>query len=213
MNSENLKNIAQAITETMQAVEGVEKNKIVGSGQSAYKGVSDQDVKKVIRAAMIKNGLSVVPIGVAANCKVERWEENYNGQPKQKQSVFTEVTTKYMLLHTSGEFITFPGYGHGIDSQDKSAGKATTYALKNALLYLFLVPTGDIDDTDSTHSKELATPPPQENPLKAMILKAEDGKKLKVLLELYKDEINASEDLKKTLKDKSQQFISKQPAQ
>ena len=33
---------------------------------------------------------------------------------------------------------------------DKSAGKATTYALKYALLYLFMVPTGKIDDADKT---------------------------------------------------------------
>ena len=51
------------------------------------------------------------------------------------------------------------GYGHGVDSQDKSAGKATTYALKYALLNTFLVPTGDIDDTDNTHSDTYDQPP------------------------------------------------------
>jgi hypothetical protein len=30
---------------------------------------------------------------------------------KYKQSVFTEVMTKYILLHTSGEFIEIAGYG------------------------------------------------------------------------------------------------------
>ena len=54
------------------------------------------------------------------------------------------------------------GYGHGVDSQDKSAGKATTYALKYALLYAFLVPTGKIDDADNTHSEEISTPKKSE---------------------------------------------------
>jgi hypothetical protein len=48
---------------------------------------------------------------------------------------------------------------YGVDSQDKGAGKATTYALKYALLYSFLVPTGDIDDTDIVHSQEYSVKP------------------------------------------------------
>ena len=51
---------------------------------------------------------------------------------KSKQSVFTDAHTKYLLLHTSGESIELSGYGQGVDTQDKGAGKATTYALKNA---------------------------------------------------------------------------------
>ena len=50
------------------------------------------------------------------------------------------------------------GYGHGVDNQDKGAGKATTYALKYALLYMFLIPTGKIDDADTTHSDEVEVP-------------------------------------------------------
>jgi hypothetical protein len=63
-----------------------------------------------------------------------------------------------MLLHESGESIELMGYGHGVDTQDKGAGKATTYALKNCLLYTFLTPVGKIDDTETTHSEEIATP-------------------------------------------------------
>ena len=54
------------------------------------------------------------------------------------------------------------GYGHGVDPQDKGAGKATTYALKNALLYTFLTPVGKIDDTDTTHSNDIAPPPSKQ---------------------------------------------------
>jgi len=49
-----------------------------------------------------------------------------------------------------------------VDSQDKGAGKATTYALKYALLYTFLIPTGKIDDADNSHSDETPAPPPQK---------------------------------------------------
>jgi hypothetical protein len=75
---------------------------------------------------------------------------------KTKQSVFTEVDTRYILLHTSGESIELAGYGQGVDTQDKGAGKATTYALKNTLLNMFLIPTGV--DTDNTHSDDIVVP-------------------------------------------------------
>lgn len=157
-----MKLISQAILEVMKEVKNVEKTMNVGTGQSSYKGVSDKVVKEVLQPAMAKHGLSILPIAVEAKTTTERWEESstYNNQPqvKQKQSTFTEVTTKYLLLHSSGESIELAGYGHGVDSQDKGAGKATTYALKYALLYTFLIPTGKIDDADNEHSEELPTP-------------------------------------------------------
>jgi len=138
----------------MAAVQNVEKNKTVGVGNNSYKGVEDKDVKVAIRGAMVQNGLAMVPIAIEPTVRIERWEETYGGQTKPKQSVMTEVKVTYRVLHTSGEYIDIVGYGHGIDTQDKSVGKATTYALKYALLYTFLIPTGSIDDADN----ENATP-------------------------------------------------------
>jgi hypothetical protein len=131
----------------------------VGSGNFGYKGVADKDVKHAIGQAMQDNGLCLIPTSVEQTVQVDRWQEEEYGKTKQKQSVFTEIKTKYLLLHESGESIEVAGYGQGVDSQDKSAGKATTYALKYALLYLFMVPTGSIDDADKSHSNDVAAPP------------------------------------------------------
>lgn len=155
--------IAKAIIKVMQAVKGIDKSMTVGTGSNSYKGVADKDVKLAIGNAMAENGLCIIPIANEARTQIDRWEEtsSYNGQPqvKQKQSVFTEVTTKYLLLHESGESIEISGYGQGVDTQDKSAGKASTYALKYALLYTFMVPTGKIEDADTDHSDEKDVPP------------------------------------------------------
>jgi hypothetical protein len=153
-----MQKLAKAILSVMDEVKGIDKSMQVGSGNMAYKGVPDQEVKKIIGNAMAKNGLCLLPIEVDPTTQIDRWEQEWNGQVKQKQSVFTEVKAKYLLLHESGESIELQGYGHGVDSQDKSAGKATTYALKYALLYTFLVPTGKIDDSDTQHSAEIETP-------------------------------------------------------
>lgn len=153
-----MKNLAQAIINVMTEVKGVEKGMTVGTGSASYKGVSDYDVKKIIGESMRKNGLSILPISVEPNTRVDRWEETNQYGTKQKQSVFTEVKTKYLLLHSSGESMELAGYGHGVDTQDKGAGKATTYALKYTLLYTFLTPTGAIDDADKEHSDEKEVP-------------------------------------------------------
>lgn len=153
-----MKEITKAILAVMNEVRSIDKTANVGAGQSSYKGVSDKVVKEVLQPAMVKNGLAIVPTSVEAKATVERWEETYNNQTKQKQSILTEVTTKYLLIHSSGESIELAGYGQGVDSQDKGAGKATTYALKYALLYTFLIPTGTIDDADDTHSDDIDVP-------------------------------------------------------
>lgn len=148
-----MENIAKAIQEVMKEINWVAKNLNVWTWKSSYKWVADKDVKQTIRESMIKNWLSILPIWWKSNIKVDRWEEDTNYWLKQKQSVFTDIETKYLLLHTSWESIELYWYWQWVDTQDKWAGKATTYALKNTLLNMFLTPTWV--DTDNTHSDEI----------------------------------------------------------
>jgi hypothetical protein len=159
--------LAQAVLNVMKAVDSVEKGMTVGNGEMAYKGVSDAAVKQAYRKAMIDNGLVILPIDIQEQTDVDRWVDSYG---KPKQSIFTKVKTQYKLLHVSGEYEIIQGYGHGIDSQDKGAGKSTTYAMKYALLYTFMTPTLNIDDSDVEHSDDKDTPPlPQKKESKPWI--------------------------------------------
>lgn len=164
-----MQKLAKAVLKVMEEVKGIEKSMDVGTGNYSYKGVPDQQVKIIIGEAMVRNGLCLLPIGIDAKTTIERWEEktSYNGLPqvKSKQQVFVETTTKYMLIHESGESMEVMGYGHGVDTQDKAAGKSSTYALKYLLLYMFLVPTGKIDDSDNTHSEEIVVPVVKQEPI------------------------------------------------
>lgn len=155
---EKPKTLTTAILQVMNEVKSVEKNLNVGVGKSSYKGVSDKDVKQVIQPAMVRAGLVIIPVNIEPTLKIDRWTEQTNYGEKQKQQIFSEVKVTFELIHESGESRQIVGYGHGIDSQDKSAGKATTYALKYALLYTFLIPTGQIDDTDNDHSENKDVP-------------------------------------------------------
>ncbi len=158
-NSIDGQNLHSSIINVMRSVKNIDKSMTVGTGQNSYKGVADKDVKYIIGTAMANNYLTCLPIEIDEDVKVDRWNEETQYGVKSKQSIFTKVKVKFQLTHSlSKESIVIVGYGHGVDSQDKSAGKAMTYALKNALLYSFLVPTGAIDDTDTTHSNNLPIP-------------------------------------------------------
>ena len=161
-----MKNITNAILQVMKEVGNIEKMMTVGTGNSSYKAVSDSLVRNTIRPEMIKVGLVIVPIGIDAKSTAERWEEtNPQYGTKSKQQIFTQARCTYKLIHSeSGESIEISGYGHGVDSQDKSAGKATTYALKNALLDTFLITKGENEDTDSIHSDDIVVPKTKKRP-------------------------------------------------
>lgn len=202
-----MKNISNAILGVMEDVKGVEKNTTVGSGKYSYKGVTDKDVKEVFNPSFIKHKLSILPIKIEDSVTIDNWTEENNGYSKRKQSVFTSVKVTYLLLHGSGESIELTGYGHGSDAMDKSAGKATTYALKNCLLYSFLTPVRDIEDTDSHHSNDVAIAPPpppkklqaSEKALDKLIDKINNGekyvlKKASALLDLSEGQKNSIRD-------------------
>jgi hypothetical protein len=164
-NNYEMKNLAKAVLAVMNEVKGIDKSMNVGTGQMSYKGVPDQEVKKIVGQAMQKNGLVLIPTSIDPKTQINEWDETTQYGVKRKQSVFTEVITKYILIHESGESIEVCGYGHGVDSQDKGAGKATTYALKYAMLYTFLIPTGKIDDSDSIHSEEIPVKQKAQTPI------------------------------------------------
>lgn len=197
-----LENLAKAVIAVMKSVKGIDKGMTIGTGSSSYKGVSDKDVKNIIGETMQENGLCILPIGVEAKTQIDRWEEivTWNGvsAPKTKQSVLSEVTTKYLLLHESGEYVEIAGYGHGIDPQDKAAGKATTYALKYTLLYTFMVATGKIDDADNEHSdskdvpkgKTVAEPTTQQKVDAMLKIRVSEQVQSEVFEDKHKEAIN-----------------------
>jgi len=177
----------KSIAAVMCAVRHIGKNLTVGTGRNSYKGVSDEDVKTAIGEEMVKNSLIILTKSIKPTTTIERWTETYNGEVKNKQSVFVEVLTTYDLIHTlTGQSVEIQGFGQGVDTQDKSAGKATTYALKNAVLYTFFVPTGSIDDTDKTHSDQAKVPPPKTVAPKVVTKKVLSKTEYEMLVEVAK---------------------------
>lgn len=170
-----MKEIAKAMLVAMSEIGYLQKDKDVGSGKSSYKGLTDQKATQACRSALMKAGIVAVPVDVQEETKLDTWLGTSNsGYETMKVHVFTKVKMTYMLIHAeSGESVTVQAIGHGIDSGDKGAGKAMTYAKKNALLNSLLISTGL--DADDTHSDDLPTPPPPvkqtkpADPIKALM--------------------------------------------
>lgn len=146
-----MKELIEAMNNAMKELPLIGKNMEVGFGQNKYKGVSWSDVASAFNPVFKKNGLVIVPTDYDVKTKPESFQD-HNG--KLKHRVFVEVKATYKVLHVSGQSIELSGVGQGVDTQDKAVGKATTYAYKNMLMYMFTV-AGDMDDIDNTHSDDL----------------------------------------------------------
>lgn len=154
--------LINAVLNVMEDCQWIEKSLNVWTWLHSYKWVSDKDVKMKIWSSMRKHWLVIFPTDIVP-IKVEKseWEETYKDETKTKRSYFTEVITKYMLYHKSWASVQLAWYWQWVDTQDKWAGKSTTYALKYTLLYTFLVATWHIDDTDTVNSEEIEIAKPQ----------------------------------------------------
>ena len=142
-----MKNLIEAVNKVAKELPIIGKNLSVGG---KYKGVSWADVASAFKPLLVKHGLVMIPIDYDVRTTLTDY---VNGYGKPALRVFTEVKAKYTLIHTSGESIDVAGLGYGVDNQDKGAGKATTYAMKNSLMYMCTV-AADMDDTENTHSDD-----------------------------------------------------------
>jgi hypothetical protein len=146
----------------MNESEAVEKSMTVGSGKNAYKAVSEAAMLNLVKPLFKKHKLIIFPIDGTIQDHVMTWDKtDYNGKTEKSLRAMTELKVMYRILDTeSKEFQDVVGFGNGSDPQDKGAGKAFTYSLKNALSKSFMLFSGE--DTDNEHSDDIGKKP--QNP-------------------------------------------------
>lgn len=69
-------------------------------------------------------------------------------------NTFTRATIKFKYVTTDGSFVETTNVGEAMDSGDKGMNKAMSIALKYSLLQMFLIPTEEQKDSDSTTPEE-----------------------------------------------------------
>ena len=146
------KNLYQRMSAVMQDVKRLQKDKQVGSGNYAYKAMSEEKVATTLRNAMIEHGLVIFPIE-QLHSLVDYTRPGRNGDASIIS--LSTVDVKYKLVNTDNpaEFEIIASSGTGVDPQDKGVGKAMTYSMKYALMRAFLIPTGE--DPDDVHNEDL----------------------------------------------------------
>lgn len=134
----------------------VAKNLSVGVGKSSYKAVGEADVLKAVKPLEAKYGVYSYPSSrrIVESAVLENEATDYNNNKVIKKSFFERIETVYRFVNVDNpsEYIEITSYGDGIDTGDKSVGKACTYADKYALLKAYKIITGDDPDQDESQS-------------------------------------------------------------
>lgn len=175
------KNIYQRMIAITAELSTVAKNLEVGYGQSKYKAVGEADVLRAVKPLEVKHGVYSFPFSrqIVESGMIEN-EAVSNGQKVVKKSLYERIETVYRFVNVDkpDEFIDITTYGDGIDPQDKSVGKAMTYADKYALLKAYKIVTGD--DPDQEASGDLNAAAIKKKPLSPELL--EECEALKINL-------------------------------
>ena len=149
---ETSKNIFQRLSAITLELSTVAKNLEVGTGKSQYKAVGEADVLRAVKPLEAKHGVYSYPYSrrIIESGTIENETIDYQTKEKiVRKSLFERIETIYRFVNVDNptEYIDITTYGDGIDTQDKSVGKAMTYGDKYALLKAYKIITGDDPDT------------------------------------------------------------------
>lgn len=149
-------NIFEKMLKVSEEVGTVGKNLVVKLGSGGYKAVAEADVIYAVKPLEIKYRIFSYPVKheVVESKELERETFRKDGSVKIVLDQFLRVRAIYRFVNVDkpDEYIDIEMLGDGVDSGDKTSGKAQTYADKYALLKGYKIPTGD--DPDQEPSKE-----------------------------------------------------------
>lgn len=183
--------IAAKILEIMKKVGKIDASKMQ-FGSTNYNFISEAELTKAIREAMIEVGVVIVPTVSKASFSGGETEKHEletvrNGQPVKRNVFLSSVGMCYKAIdiEDNSEIDLF-GYGVGMDDGDKCGAKAMTAAFKAMQRQLFFIPSPSKEDPDTTAS-EAYNPKPEStgNPEDIVFQGGKHaGKTLKDVLEL-----------------------------
>jgi hypothetical protein len=148
------RSLHRKLAQVMYEVGRIPKNGTAPPAMGGYKFVEVGDAADAIRKALADKVITMMPTSLTVVGEVEH--ETKSGGTMTTMTVQMDWT---ITDGESGETIVLQSIGTGSDTGDKFASKATTSAMKYALLSGFLLSTGDdIERTDTSDRK------PQQHP-------------------------------------------------
>ena len=150
-------NIFEKIQAVSNEVRNVEKNLVVGTGNSSYKAVGDLDVVMKVKEAETKFRVVSIPVRQElVKSEIVRVVGS-NGYEKLTYSDIVKMTVKIVNLDNTSETLEVESFGRGLDAGDKGFGKASTYARKYALLNAYKIATGEDPDANKSEQQVALT--------------------------------------------------------
>lgn len=143
-------NLLQRIDKVMRKVEYVKRDTRV----QGYSAITHDEVLSAIRAYMVEAGIKVMVTNIEYTH--EQIHTIKGEDAKITYSTIANLEMTYFNQDNPTDCIKTYSVGHGIDSLDKSTGKAMTYARKNNYLATFMLETG-INDEARRDSSDVYT--------------------------------------------------------
>lgn len=148
---EEKKNIYAKLSAITAELATVAKNLDVSMGKAGkYKAVAEADVLRAVKPLEEKHGIYSFPFDREIIESGTLESTDFNGNVKKQLYERIKVVYRFINIENPAEFVDITSYGDGIDSGDKSVGKAMTYADKYALLKAYKIVTGDDPDQEGS---------------------------------------------------------------
>jgi hypothetical protein len=142
--------IYKKINDVMKKVAFVTKDATVGFGNNAYKAVTHDRVTEIVRPHFVEAGIMIVPRqqnkGVSIDGKTQK------GNDKIRFEAVYEID----FIDCEDESkLTVIVEAHAEGSDDKCSGKALSYAVKNAMLKVLMLETGENDEEGAKNTIDI----------------------------------------------------------
>ena len=137
-------NIHQRLHASMMDKAYVQKMGRMASGAGGYSYVRHDDVIREVRSVLLRH--RVIMTVNTIDHKLEMVQGMT--RPAERRAPFTqiEVSVAFVNIDNPEDTVVVNGVGYGIDTQDKGAGKAFSYAVKYALLKTMMLETGEDEE-------------------------------------------------------------------
>lgn len=150
-------NIYERLLSISTDLQTVAKNLEVSMGKNGkYKAVGEADVLRAVKPLELKHRVYSYPVEREIIESGTLESTDFNGNVKKQLFERIKVTYRFINIDKPEEFVDITSYGDGIDSGDKSVGKAMTYADKYALLKAYKMVTGDDPDQEASNELNVA---------------------------------------------------------
>lgn len=197
-------NIYERLLSISTDLQTVAKNLEVSMGKNGkYKAVGEADVLRAVKPLELKHRVYSYPVEREIIESGTLESTDFNGNVKKQLFERIKVTYRFINIDKPEEFIDITSYGDGIDSGDKSVGKAMTYADKYALLKAYKMVTGE--DPDQEPSNELNVAETKKSLDESLLQQAfELNIELEKVATYYKKTVDTltNDDLKKAISQK-----------